>query len=270
VKQSSVPEENKSLKTFAFYSGFVILLISISLLTKVFFIIKQSKFDSNHQFIVSIAQGNNVKEVLAYDPVHVSLAQIQIVSDVSQENLGKEYGIIVDGTISVRGPFPFDEDPTRRMTALLWQYHTVQTDLTFYDLLRLMVLSKRIALQNIQSEKLTSMRDQQELDQRVQLLLTDKDLVSENVTIQIINATAISGMGGRLERVISNLGGNVVAISTARQTVQKSEIQYSNDKAYSYRKLRSLLLFPTTALNTKSIADIVITIGTDSNNTKKF
>jgi hypothetical protein len=100
--------------------------------------------------------------------------------------------------------------------------------------------------------------------------LTDTDIASESVSIQIINATNISGVGQRLGKVLTNMGANVVDVSSAQTMQKKTTIAYYGEQSYTLGRLQKILAVKATKLTRQPIANIVITIGTDKNNTIIF
>jgi len=95
-------------------------------------------------------------------------------------------------------------------------------------------------------------------------LLTDNEISNENVTIQVINATDIPGLGGNVAQILSLMGANIVEVSTALNAQDNSKIQYYGGQTYTLQKIAGLLGFPVSKLSTQPIANIVITLGGNS------
>jgi LytR cell envelope-related transcriptional attenuator len=269
--KNAAQRSNKSLKTFYLYTIFVLLIIGIALLIKGFYIIQQSKFDASHLFTIAITEQNNVKEIISFHPQTPAVSVLTIQNkDVRYSFLPKEYGIITDGYIQVDK----NENNLSDASALLWSsvIHsaTWQSNLTLFDKIRLLFLIKNITTNNriIENITLTS----QGSPQNITLInaLTDQDLAAENISIQIINATNVSGLGQRLARVLTNLGANVIDISNAQNNQKKTTIAYYGNKSYTLNRIQKLLDDPVNKLYKQPIADIVITIGADKANTEDF
>ncbi len=91
----------------------------------------------------------------------------------------------------------------------------------------------------------------------------DATFISENQSIQIMNASNVQGAGNRLAQLLTVMGANVVAVQTAVQTVPNTRISTSENTSYTVRKMSRLLGVPVQVSQTNAIADIVITLGLD-------
>jgi polyisoprenyl-teichoic acid--peptidoglycan teichoic acid transferase len=94
----------------------------------------------------------------------------------------------------------------------------------------------------------------------------DNALISENITIEIVNGTGIPGLAGKMEKVVSRMGGNVIAVSNAQSDESTSQIHYYEDEEGKYARERfgKLFSFPLVQTNQKALSDIIIIIGKDN------
>lgn len=261
--------ESNSLKTFYLYLFIVLVLILISSLIKGFFIFQQSKYNPSHDFTIAVVVQKNVKEVIAFHPQIPSIAILTIQNTVPYTSLAKSYGISTDAYIqSNTNDIPSD------VATFMWSslLHTAdwQTNLTAYDKIRLLLFSRDVTVNNKTNNTITLSKESTASDTTVTNALTDQDISDENISIQIINATDITGFGQRLGRVLTNMGANVVDISTAQNTQQKSTIQYFGNETYTVKVLEKLLGIKATKLTRQTIADIIVTLGKDKRNAVQF
>ena len=105
--------------------------------------------------------------------------------------------------------------------------------------------------------------EESRLDKKVSGMFADGVISSENVSIQVVNASGSVGLGNRLTRVLTNLGCNVVSVTSARSVERVSQIAFFGNQSYTLQKLRKWLGYPVSDLREKTIADIVITVGRD-------
>ena len=136
-------------------------------------------------------------------------------------------------------------------------------NLTFFDILRLTIAAHRTTQDD---EQIVIKGNQYNNDNNLKSLFVDDEISLENISIQVINASSISGLGKRLETDLSRLGANVISVNTSQKKVATSSIQYFGEKTYTSKKLENILKFVTKKLTEKQIADIVIVIGEDSKN----
>lgn len=270
MKQTA-QEESKSLKTFYLYVLLVITVVIIALLSKAFLIFQQSKFDGTHDFIIAVTEQNKVKEIISFQPQITSATELVIEdTNISFQSLAKEYGIHPDGYIQVNTNSVIAEDVTAFMWASLGHTADWQSNLTIFDKLRLLLFAKSVAANNKSVDEISLINQTQQNETTLTNALTDQEIADENISIQIVNATDITGFGQRLSRVLTNLGANIVAVTTAQNIQKDSTIQYYGSNSYTVNRLDKLLGIKATKLNSQGIANIVITIGLDKSNTTQF
>jgi hypothetical protein len=270
LKKTSNNESN-SLKTFYLYAVLVIVIIVISLVVKGFLLFQQNKFDPSHHFILAITKQGMVKEIIAFHPQTPSIAVLLIQDkNIAYSTLAKNYGISADGYIQ-RDDI---SAPSTDITGLLWsslvRSAMIQTDLTIFDTMRLMLLSKSVPTNNKAVETIMLAKLSAAQSTLMDQSLTDQDIATESISIQIVNATGVSGVGLRLGKVLTSLGANVVDISTSQKVQSKSTIAYFGERSYTLQRLEKMLAITATQFSKQQIANIVITIGSDKQNTTAF
>jgi LytR cell envelope-related transcriptional attenuator len=267
--KKTAQKNNKSLKTFFLYIAIVVVLVIVSLAIKGFFLIQESKVDPSHHFTLAVLHQNSVKEIVSFQPETPSVTTLVIKnSNISYYLLAKEYGIETDGYIQAVGNISPDA------TIFLWEsiIHSAlwKSNLTLFDKIRLFFLAKNVTANNKTTESVTLANQNSAQDPVILNALSDQDIANENVSIEIINATNVTGFGQRLARVLTNSGANVVAIETAEQTQKKSTITYFGNESYTLNFVQKLLGIKARTFARQRIADIVITLGYDKINTAAF
>ncbi len=271
MKKQSASEENKSLKTFFLYAVGVLFIILVALLIKGFYLVQQSRFDGKHHFTIALVKNEKVEKILGIDPGTNSVSLLEIKGErVSSSSLGQSLAVIPNALIQVPADFPEEEDFAKTMSNIAWRYNFVTSDITIYDIGKLLFSSKNVPLANKTNEELVLPNKEIQIDRVISDLFTDDSILSEKVSIQIINASEVPGMGKRLERVLSNMGANVVAVSTAGTSEKSSKIQYFGEETYTLQRIKDILPFPSSLLANQTIANIVITLGKDSAKIKIF
>ncbi len=271
MRRKVVVKESKSLKTFYIYIVLVLLAIGVSFVIKLIFIIQQSKFDGRQHFTVVVTKEQKVKEIIAFNPKVSSMAVLTVKdANVSVSSIVKDYGIASDAQLEVNDAVSLGQDVTLTLWDSVAHFTSIKTDLTVVDLLRLTVLSKDITTNNKIVRDISLSQKNSENNTIIARALNDPMLASENISIQIINAADTTGVGQRLSRVLTNMGANVVEVSTSLTPQPKSKIEYFGETSYTLDHLKSFLDFPTSELTRQPIANIVIILGEDSRNTSKF
>jgi len=271
MKHKAAPKASNSLKTFYLYVGLVIFAITISLVIKLFIIFLQSKFDGNHHFTLVITKQQKVTEIVAFSPQIPALEVLHINDqNIAYSSLGSEYGISPDAQLELGNSVDLNKDVGVTLWSAITHYPAIKTDTTLIDLLRLTYLSKGIVSSNVVIRDIALKENNSDNNTLIARALNDPTLSSENVSIQIINASDISGIGQRLGRVLTNMGANVVEVSTSHDIQAKSQISYFGDKSYTLDEIKAMTGYPVNVLTRQAIANIVIILGEDSGKTTRF
>lgn len=258
-----------------------IILISISMRITVLF--AKSKFESNRIFSVQISSEKKKKDMVTYtltfNPEKKSLTVLSIVFPNNKQNelginqkefyttVGKYIKIPLDELI-MNAPIEFGEKKEREtvdseLLTLLFSYNSYRTELTIIDIFRMWWFARSVSNTNVSFEKIQLPLDDHALDTILSRIFTDSVIEEENQDIEIINSTEVSGLANRLARLITNMGGNVVSITTSKNPSNTSKILVSNKKKYTSERLHTILGFGVEEGQTQSIADVIIVIGKD-------
>ncbi|HSA83567.1 MAG TPA: LytR C-terminal domain-containing protein [Patescibacteria group bacterium] len=264
MKSRSAHGESNSLKTFFLYFGIVVFLIVISLGVKSYFLLQQSRFDREHEFILALVTDNRVEELLVFHPGDRTVTEVSLEgSSVRLPALGSVVGVLPDAYVTSSQDLA-SLDAKQMLREIAWKFPSVDTNLTIFDAFGLMVTAQRATVNAQDREVITVSKETEAVDQQLNNLFVDDTIFAENISIQIINASDQPGLGRRLERILEHLGANIVAISSARQEEEISTIQYYGKISYTLKKFKKLLNFPIKQIEKKTIADIVIIIGNDA------
>lgn len=268
VKQSQ--QTGKTVRFALLFFVFIFLIIIGSFIIKGITVVQASLFDGKHRFTVFLQSKNNARHVLlSVSPREetVSILYIDGKKITSSQELSLLLGVPIDAVVSQQG------DGLIFLNSTFWDfvysYKKVKTNMTFLDAVRLFIFAKGVPKHNI-SEKtyrfLPDVLDQQDttvLDTLISSFFADSAITDEKRSIHIINASGVLGLGNRVARIISNMGGNVVAVTTGDSMLPVSEIAYSEKESYTLEKLQRLLNVKSVLTNKQAISDIVVILGKD-------
>ena len=256
----------KTLRLFLFIVLFVIL---ISFLIKLFFAARESNYGSSHRYTIGVLRpGGTLEEVLSFDPTTKSSVILTIDGQEKNPSPEQIMGINFDGTITAGTSNPGDINGLL-LDALFHRSH-VASSVGAIDLVRLLLLENSIPETSQTTRSLTLPLDSLQVDKISASLFADPAFSQDNASIQIINGTAEAGFGKRLERLLSNIGANVVVVSTSQSETPKTELLYFGNETSSVRRLGQILHLLPHKGGRKTIADIVIILGQSSDNTAEF
>lgn len=260
-KNKSSIESGRGVRTFIIYFSILFVIVLISLGIKSAYLIRESKYDGKY-INMAIVANKNTREIIGFNNQENRISRLIIKGNLDPLRIPEEIGIIVDSQIEL-DKYPEDKNLVTICKDILFS-NTKKTDLTIFDAAKLLILSKKVQSNQINEEEVELSMPPHVLDKIVNKFFMNDIVRTENISIGIVNATDTSGIGKKLERSLTNLGFNVVSVSTERKPEKKSKIEYSSESTYSLIKIQKLLKYPKYRTDKKLIADIIITIGEDS------
>jgi len=220
---------------------------------------------------LAVTQQNQVKEIVCFHPETPGISFL-IIKDpnLAYNSLAKNYGIATDGFVQANEGISSGTDISNLMWESITHMATWKSNLTILDKFRVLLFAKNVSINNKTIEQISLSNQTPNLNTIIATALNDQNISSENITIQIINATNVSGLGQRLGKILTNMGANVVDVASSEKTQQKSTIAYYGNDSYTLDRLQKFLGVTASKLNKQTIADIVITIGNDNAKTTAF
>lgn len=255
-------KSGSNLKFAAVFFILVAALIFISLSFRFIFLLRETKFDGSSHFTLLVKNiSKNKTQLISFSP-KISTIGILTLDGVDPKTLE----IPVDAEIK-SDQFITGKNLNSSLFKILFDFKD-QSQVNFIDIFRFLFFSETIRDSSI-SEKIISLQTEKiKTDSIISTFFTDSQIIDEKENIEIINATGVFGLGNRLANYVSNMGVNVILVSSADERKQ-SEIQYSK-KTYTVKKLSSILSFRTSEVEKKSLPDVIIIIGTESLRDLKF
>lgn len=263
----------ENLKIVVVFAIFVVFLILGSLAIKFFSLYKKSSFDGEHKFTIVVSSPtfkNNV-EVISIAPDTKSISVLTVSGKVTNSRIGSLLSIPIDGSVLLSDSFNNYTDVVKsNFQSMVFGYSKLNTNLTIIDFVRLWLFTASLPTHSITTKEISLVEDDKDLDEQrliidkvIPQIFTDYSLSKEQVSIQIVNATGINGIGNRLAKLLTNIGGNVVSVTTSDSISSDSSISYYGEKTYTAQKLNSFLNFPLKEMQNSTVSDIVIVLGKD-------
>lgn len=268
MKRKKKKAEGHTLRLAITFFVLVGLLVAGSLLVKLATVVEKSRFDGAHRFTIEFSEEQSSVKIVSFAPDTRSISILKIQDVSSDFSAGKFLGIPIDAKVKnskeARLAARQEENVVLQLQSLLFSYGKAETTLTPIDILRLWLFAKGVPSSSFAFQEISSTLAQASIDRISSSLFLDYSLSQENVSVQIVNGTGVLGLGNRLARLITNMGGNVVSVETSDDLIKQSKITYQTKKTYALEKLVRVLGFPSSFLEEKGIADIVLTLGEDS------
>jgi hypothetical protein len=207
--------------------------------------------------------------IYTFDPPKGTFSQLSVKTDKALPNIAQTFAIPVEGimwkkTIGNNKTFPLE------FSSLSLYSQTNQNDITLIDAVRLWWFSQSARKSSIQSASVTLPDDVGKLDTATEDFFIDSQLETDKKSITIINGTSVSGLGSRLEKMLTHIGGSVISVTTAHTPITKSKIIYYGQTNYSVERLKRIFPFEIEHREGDSLSDILIEVGEDSQRMNLF
>lgn len=247
---------------FALFIGSLIgLLIIVALGIKFYLLISQSTFDGKHQYVLEVQEPSQERFVI-FNPDNQSVRMVLVKGKISG-NPALSLGIPVDGVF--RSPTDISSVSSLTGTLLFGGSEDKKT-ITSLDALNLFVFVHTTDIGKVPSETIRTSEDSTSQNTALSKVLVDSTLYNEGKTIAVVNGTSISGLANRVSRLITDIGGDVISVTTSVNTVPTSSVGYTGQQTYTAKRLAHILHLPLVQLPGQSISDITVTLGTDKAN----
>lgn len=250
-KKGRVKRQPKNLKMAGWFTLAIATLIILSGILKLIILINESKFDGNH-FTLEITNQN---KFISFSPKDQSVAILKVQSGI---DVAKSWEIPVDEKINS------DQNISKDTLAKELFLLGFKGKINFLDSIKLSFYSSQVKSDSIE-EIITPFIPSKP---NINSFFADPNILEEKQSIEIINSTDESGLGNRLANYLTNLGCNVVLVTTG-DPADKSQISYS-DSSYTVAKISKLLGYKSIKMSKKDIADIIIIIGRDNKKPTNF
>jgi len=248
------------------FIAFLIFVVLISLVVKIIVLIANGQYDGSRRFTLSISNGKNT-EIVSLSPSLQNITIFRFNNPISSFQAGQLLEVPVDAYV-VSNSLNLDQKANPLFMNLLLNCNKIKTNLTVIDLLRLTMFVRGISNISVNSIPVSDPANIAS-DNLVGHLMSDDLIEKDSQTIQIINRTDVAGLGSRLARMITNMGGNVILVMS-EDNAGKSAITYLDKETYTAERLQKILGYEVVREPSNAIADITIIIGEDNLNSLPF
>lgn len=253
-----------NLRLIFIFCAVVLLVITCSLLFRLFVLIRESKVDRAQTFTVAFIYKDSV-DIVTISGSEKKLSHLKVVGQDTVEDTLLSIGLLPDAALVLQAPFEGYSHSSSYFYDAALHRKGIITTLSLYDLMRLALLTKTISSSSMSTESIHLSTDENSVDTIVSRMVRDQSLLRDDKTITVINASGVVGLGTKVARVLSNMGLTVVAINNGEKTQMTSDISYYGNKSYTVSRLGSLLTIVPKENTRLGLSDIILTLGKDKN-----
>lgn len=250
----------KNSTLIVLFCCFVFLAIVVSIIVKIIILVRESTFDNHHQFIVEVREGNQKEKIIAFNPNTNTMAVLD-VSGVKNKSDIIGLQIPINAQLVLPDKARFSNVPSLLFGMELHCQNAQCVHINSVDLFKLYLFAKSLHGNAIKTDQISLPASQTTLTTRIPALFTDTTIYKEAVSIAIVNASGQPGLGTMLSTLLTDIGCNVIAVSSDNtqdnSTIQSTEINPS----YTLYRVMQILHLQSQKMQKPGISDIIITIG---------
>lgn len=262
-KEASNDNKKSTTKYLLYFFTFVLFCIVIAVGIRFVVLIRNSTFNAS-SFSVLINTQNPFALVLNKESKTLAIIYLKPQKNSFKTEL--YYSIPIDGVTKDKGsitPDDFLSVKTLIFSFLrpgMFSYEKMNS----IDVFKFINASlgvpqeqrKTYSLQISKTDEISGMSSSEMFD-----VLKDTAMVNEAISIEVVNATSVDGLGGRVAQLINNSGGNVVSVTSDDNT--SGSLISSQNTSQTVARLSHLLQIPIILKPAASTADIVVILGED-------
>ncbi len=180
-------------------------------------------------------------------------------NDISAKNrIGKSLSlaVLIDGVILLPASDTYDKPETlfdfSALLNLLFDKKIKYDNINDFDLIKMVFVVNSIP--RSEKRQATGIESIRETD------LADKKVLDERLSVAVINASEVDGLGSKMAQVLKSAGYNVVSIDSSES--KKSQINASTLKNASVARLGNFLNVPSKK-TIQQTTDVTVVVGKD-------
>jgi hypothetical protein len=253
-------QKTKTLRfAFIFCIG-VFVLILMSIAVKTLFLVKNSNFDGSNRFNLEVV-GDNNSSVISFSPPNYTITILNLQGK-PVNNLSQQLGLPIDGIVNNSNLYFDKTNISSNIYHLLLSFRSDKTNLTIVDFIRLWLFAKDVSSDSIYQRDV-SISDSLTISSFISSFFIDSNIANEKTTVEVVNATPTYGLANRFANFISNIGVDVVLVSTGDELKDKSEVLYSKELNYTVKKLSKILNVKPEKISQRDVSEVTVIIGKD-------
>ncbi len=262
-------KKTKSLNLAVIFFVIFGFLVLLSIILKIVNVYQKSTFDGENHFTVKVLGEDENASLVSFAPKSNAIYILNIKNG-KNKNLMEKLNVPIDGEII--SDIDINEGNIKLcFFKFLVPFKVKETNLTIFDFLRFSLYANSVPANSIYQKDVSVNDDQVVLKSLgVYSYFIDQSIAGEKITIEIINGTDKFGLGNKLASFLSNIGANIIMVSTGDSIVKKSKIEYFEKESYTLNKLSRILDFPIKKIDKKKLGEITIVIGEDALGKNRF
>ncbi len=260
-------KKKKTSRNTLLAAVFLSLIAGIILLSgvlKIFLIVKNSKFGQEGGFSIFVTNKKQNK-IITFRKDRNTISVLSIKGKTG--DIYKFVEVPIDGILQEE-KIGIEDSPSEIVSEIALKTLKAKGDINILDAARMLIMVKFISPGDIIEKEIDVNYSEAQRDSILTSIFSDPIIEEEEVEIEVINDTEKQGVGNRLARLISNMGGSVVLVSTGDGTSDSAI--YSDSDSYTVKRLSQVLNFPIVKGKMSKIAEVTVLVGKNFDRLSKY
>lgn len=236
----------------------VLFAVILSLAVKAITLVRESSFDFTHQLIVAF-EGQKGAGIVAFTPANKSISILNVKNKNDLQALRSQ--IPIDASVQESSNLDENNLPSELLGLALSCRRPGCNGINSLDAFKLYLYSKKIQSGNFHTAEFSLSLGQSKLMMILPELFTDEGIYREALSISVVNASGEPGLGLSLGQLLSNIGANVISITSGEARTETTMQSSINKSDYTLARLEKVLQIRPRKMQKYGISDIIITIG---------
>ncbi len=229
----------------------IALIFLLSVVFKALDLYQKSEFNNDANFNLLLKSDSGAK-YLSFSPKNQTINIVDIKGGQSDV---RNLEIPTDATLNT------NQEVTKTNIDSSVSSFVFKKGLNPFDSIKLLLFTKSVPSDSVH-ESLVNTRDNLENDKKLVRIFSDPQIVSEKLTIQILNSSGVNGAGAKAAKLITNIGGNVILVTTTETETPGSSVTATR-QSLTFKKIKNLLRGWGKVDPGMNLSDIKIIIGRD-------
>lgn len=258
MRKTQSKKKDNSLKIAGVFVSCILLLVVGGFLLKLLLVVRQSHFDSFHQYIVEVDESSTKGMLISFAPNSKSVTFVTVLGKVDS-SYGKYLEIPVDGYVHMTIPKNLNQ-----LTQQMLFGGKEEKDITIIDKLRLLFFVNTLKPTDYHEETVQLPIDAETSEKLLPSLFLDSTLYADNESVSVINATGQSGIGTEVAHLLTTIGVNVVSVTTSDEESTQTKLSALHPHTYTVSRIERIFHITSQTDTAHTISDITLVVGKNS------
>jgi hypothetical protein len=272
MKNNAVEKLSKKSNGFYLLVFFIVFIgaLLISLILKSIQLYNQAHFTSKSIMVLIVTPEDS--HIMRIDTESKKISQLKItdvqINAKNLKNASINTGVPLHASLTVDKSIENIQDvfTVGNMIKLLASNKITFNQLNEWDGIKIALESQKVSPEDHTVREIKNyIHDRSiisQIDKELYELFRDPEVINEQISIEVVNATSVTGLASSVAKMLENGGYSVVSIRSS--DTASSSIQTNENASITAGHIQKIFSFPVSNRGKNAVADIRIVIGEDA------